>query len=106
MWCTIKTMLRTYDLNHFLKGFIITNCLSVSPLQDTRIELTPMHENKTGYINASFIQVPIARELFQYVAAQAPLEDTVIDWWRMVWEKDIHVIAMLTKLEVRAVLST
>ncbi len=84
-----------------IEKLIVTYVVSLLfSFQDTRIELTPMHENKTGYINASFIRVPIAREMFQYVAAQAPLEDTVEDWWRMVWEKDIHVIAMLTKLEV------
>ena len=59
-----------------------------------------MHDNSTGYINASNIKISIARETCHYVAAQGPMENTVKDWWRMVWEKGINVIAMLTKVEV------
>ena len=62
--------------------------------------MTALHDNKTGYINASLLKIPIAKELYQYVAAQAPMENTVVDWWRMVWEQGIHVIAMLTKVQV------
>ncbi|XP_022081283.1 tyrosine-protein phosphatase non-receptor type 21-like [Acanthaster planci] len=71
----------------------------VLPYEDKRIELAPMHDNSTGYINASNIKIPIARDTCQYLAAQGPMESTVKDWWRMVWERRIHVIAMLTKLE-------
>ncbi|XP_033624610.1 tyrosine-protein phosphatase non-receptor type 21-like [Asterias rubens] len=71
----------------------------VLPYEDKRIELAPMHDNSTGYINASNIKISIARETCHYVAAQGPMENTVKDWWRMVWEKGINVIAMLTKVE-------
>lgn len=35
-----------------------------------------------------------------YVAAQGPKPDTVVDFWQMVWEQEIQVIAMLTDLIV------
>ncbi|PSN57248.1 hypothetical protein C0J52_02540 [Blattella germanica] len=48
------------------------------------------------YINASFIKgysVDI-----EYIACQGPLEDTCQDFWRMVYQHDVHVIAMVTNL--------
>ncbi|KIH42947.1 Protein-tyrosine phosphatase, partial [Ancylostoma duodenale] len=32
-----------------------------------------------------------------YIASQAPTDQTVADFWRMVWEHDCAIIVMLTK---------
>jgi len=40
-----------------------------------------------------------------YIAAQAPMESTVKDWWRMVWEQQAKVIMMVTALEENGVVS-
>lgn len=71
----------------------------VLPYEDCRVELSSSKENGGGYINASPVKVPIAGEMLHYIAAQGPVESTVADWWRMVWEQGTQVIAMLTKLQ-------
>ena len=43
----------------------------------------------------------IIKEDWWYLAAQGPLAHTVADFWQMVWEQDVEVIAMLTGLLVR-----
>lgn len=50
-----------------------------------------------GYINASFIKIPVGREEFVYIACQGPLPTTVGDFWQMIWEQNSSVIAMMTQ---------
>ena len=38
-----------------------------------------------------------------YIATQFPLENTMDDFWRMVWEKKSNCIVMLANLEENAV---
>ncbi|CAB4027838.1 receptor-type tyrosine- phosphatase T [Paramuricea clavata] len=47
------------------------------------------------YINANFIQ-GIKSEV--YIAAQGPVEETVNDFWQMIWEQDCTCIIALTNL--------
>jgi len=46
------------------------------------------------YINASHVSGDNGMD---YIVTQGPLDATVSDFWRLVWEKDVPVIAMLTK---------
>ncbi|KAG0727794.1 Receptor-type tyrosine-protein phosphatase beta [Chionoecetes opilio] len=49
----------------------------------------------SDFINASYIHgYSVARE---FIASQGPLRNTVNDFWRMVWEKNVHVIVMVTQ---------
>ncbi|XP_066297896.1 receptor-type tyrosine-protein phosphatase S-like [Branchiostoma lanceolatum] len=72
--------------------------LQVLPYDTSRVFL----QHKTGvtgsdYINASFIDG--YRERDAYIATQGPLDRTVEDFWRMVWEWNSCSIVMLTELQ-------
>uniref|UniRef100_A0A3Q3F8I5 protein-tyrosine-phosphatase n=1 Tax=Labrus bergylta TaxID=56723 RepID=A0A3Q3F8I5_9LABR len=71
----------------------------VIPYEENRVELVPNKENNTGYINASHIKVMIRGEEWHYIATQGPLANTCADFWQMVWEQGVNVIAMVTAEE-------
>ncbi|XP_027028227.1 tyrosine-protein phosphatase non-receptor type 21 isoform X2 [Tachysurus fulvidraco] len=71
----------------------------VLPYDETRVELVPTKENNTGYINASHIKLTIGGEEWNYIAAQGPLPNTCQDFWQMVWEQGVAIIAMVTAEE-------
>uniref|UniRef100_A0A8C6ZIZ7 Tyrosine-protein phosphatase domain-containing protein n=1 Tax=Nothoprocta perdicaria TaxID=30464 RepID=A0A8C6ZIZ7_NOTPE len=66
---------------------------NILPYDTTRVPLGV----DGGYINASFIRMPVGTEEFVYIACQGPLPTTVADFWQMVWEQDCTVIAMMTQ---------
>eukprot|EP00079_Xenopus_tropicalis_P020214 XP_012810882.1 PREDICTED: tyrosine-protein phosphatase non-receptor type 13 isoform X3 [Xenopus tropicalis] len=70
---------------------------NILPYDATRVPLGAEH----GYINASFIKMPVGNEELIYIACQGPLPSTVSDFWQMVWEQNSSVIAMMTQ-EVEA----
>ncbi|TSL47540.1 Tyrosine-protein phosphatase non-receptor type 14 [Bagarius yarrelli] len=71
----------------------------VVPYEENRVELVPNKENNTGYINASHIKMVIRGEEWHYIATQGPLPNTCHDFWQMVWEQGVNVIAMVTAEE-------
>ncbi|KAI6228903.1 hypothetical protein M3Y99_01169900 [Aphelenchoides fujianensis] len=67
----------------------------VFPYEDTRVMLHPTKENIDGYINASNVQYTVGGHLQQYVIAQAPMKNTVGDFWQMIWETGARLIVSL-----------
>ncbi|KAK3599016.1 hypothetical protein CHS0354_007483 [Potamilus streckersoni] len=70
----------------------------VIPYDSTRVKLTPRKDNSSGYINASHVKLSVGNRTWWYIATQAPLSNTTIDFWQMIWEQEVEVIAMLTPL--------
>ncbi|XP_017757803.1 PREDICTED: mucin-17 [Eufriesea mexicana] len=71
---------------------------NVIPLPETRVPLQKINNDPlTEYINASYVRGPKNATRY-YVACQAPMESTVTDFWRMIWEQQCKVIIMLTDL--------
>ncbi|XP_023568728.1 tyrosine-protein phosphatase non-receptor type 13 isoform X7 [Octodon degus] len=66
---------------------------NILPYDATRVPLG----DDGGYINASFIKIPVGKEEFVYIACQGPLPTTVGDFWQMIWEQKSTVIAMMTQ---------
>ncbi|XP_064611900.1 receptor-type tyrosine-protein phosphatase F-like [Liolophura sinensis] len=70
----------------------------ILPFDDTRVKLLPVEDDEASdYINANYI--PGYHSQREYIAAQGPLNATLEDFWRMVWEQDVSIIVMLTKLQ-------
>ncbi|OCT77588.1 tyrosine-protein phosphatase non-receptor type 14 [Xenopus laevis] len=65
------------------------------PYEENRVELVPTKENPTGYINASHIKVTVSGKDWHYIATQGPLPQNFHDFWQMVWEQGVNVIAMV-----------
>ncbi|PIC37606.1 hypothetical protein B9Z55_016176 [Caenorhabditis nigoni] len=68
----------------------------ILPYDHNRVELAKDSENPEGYMNASLIQLPGGKTNF--IAAQAPLELTLGEWWQMIDEHNVHLVVMLCKL--------
>ena len=49
-----------------------------------------------SYINANYIKSRVVERA--YIAASAPTDVTVNDWWKMIWDENVPIIVMLTKL--------
>ena len=63
----------------------------------TSDEPKPAFVDGSDYINANFVNGYKKRKL--WICAQGPLEYTVPEFWRMVYEQNVEMIIMLTNLE-------
>lgn len=68
---------------------------SVLALERTRVQVA---SGSSDYINANFVDGIHQDSKKAYIAAQAPIPDTFSDFWHMVWEQNVHIIVMLTRL--------
>ncbi|XP_063707656.1 mucin-2 [Culicoides brevitarsis] len=76
---------------------------NVIPLPETRVHLKRQNDDeKTEYINANYVKGPDDATNY-YIATQAPLDNTIHDFWRMVWEQQSKVIIMATDLSENGV---
>ncbi|XP_059197945.1 receptor-type tyrosine-protein phosphatase C isoform X2 [Centropristis striata] len=72
--------------------------VDILPYDYNRVLLTTGNgEPGCDYINASFIDG--YKESKKYIAAQGPKDETVSDFWRMVWEQQSSIIVMVTRCE-------
>ena len=64
----------------------------------TRVKLNEIEEKEgSDYINAN--NVVGYKERKRWICAQGPLEHTVADFWRMIYEQSVEIVIMLTNLE-------
>ncbi|XP_016382460.1 receptor-type tyrosine-protein phosphatase C [Sinocyclocheilus rhinocerous] len=69
--------------------------VDILPYDYNRVTLSTGGED--SYINASFIEG--YQEPKKYIAAQGPKDETIGDFWRMVWEQKSSIIVMVTRCE-------
>uniref|UniRef100_A0A0N5B044 protein-tyrosine-phosphatase n=1 Tax=Syphacia muris TaxID=451379 RepID=A0A0N5B044_9BILA len=71
--------------------------LNMVPYDSTRVVLEGIPGvSGSDYINASWIDG--YRQRNAYIATQGPMECTVNDFWRMIWEKESAIIVMLVQV--------
>ncbi|XP_059391956.1 receptor-type tyrosine-protein phosphatase eta-like [Carassius carassius] len=68
---------------------------NVLPYDASRVKLSVCGSPFDDYINANYIPGYNSRK--EFIAAQGPLPITVNEFWRMVWEKNVFTIVMLTR---------
>lgn len=73
----------------------------IKAYDQTRVKLSERLTNGmtcgSDYINANFVIG--YKERKKFICAQGPMDSTVNDFWRMIWEQHLEIIIMLTNLE-------
>ncbi|KAI3371524.1 hypothetical protein L3Q82_024105, partial [Scortum barcoo] len=69
---------------------------NVLPYDSSRVKLSIIHGSPyDDYINANYM--PGCNSRKEFIAAQGPLPTTVNEFWRMIWEKNVQTLVMLTR---------
>ena len=55
----------------------------------------------SSYINANYIH-GWSNESRTFIATQGPLPNTIVDFYRMIWQEHVPVIVMMTRLSERS----
>ncbi|XP_064786415.1 receptor-type tyrosine-protein phosphatase eta isoform X2 [Oncorhynchus masou masou] len=68
---------------------------NVLPYDSSRVKLSIHGSPFDDYINSNYIPGYNSRK--EFIAAQGPLPGTVNEFWRMIWEKNVQTLVMLTR---------
>lgn len=73
----------------------------LGPFKHTQVKLMSGARNfdptVDRYINANYIRSAKLRNLF--IATQGPLESTILNFWKMIWQEKVSLIVMLCPLK-------
>ncbi|XP_058058143.1 tyrosine-protein phosphatase non-receptor type 14 [Anopheles bellator] len=68
------------------------------PYDNNRVRLTPMRDNRVGYVNASHITSTVGNKQRFYIVAESPHDKvTTHIFWQCVWEADVYLLVQLSK---------
>ncbi|CAD5220348.1 unnamed protein product [Bursaphelenchus okinawaensis] len=84
-----------YSMSDGFSNVLLNRYRDVVPYNKNRIKLKDREAPDGDYINASFIEYPDVER--KYIAAQAPLANTIDDFWYMIGQNNIKVVVMLCK---------
>ena len=70
----------------------------ILPYNNSRVKLEVMNNTESSdYINASHIVYIVKDKNYHFIAAQSPMAHTCTNFWQMIWEQNVRVIAMLNE---------
>lgn len=70
----------------------------IKAYDQTRVKLQQVNSIMgSDYINANVVIG--YKERKKFICAQGPMDGTINDFWRMIWEQHLEIIVMLTNLE-------
>uniref|UniRef100_A0A7E4V8E7 protein-tyrosine-phosphatase n=1 Tax=Panagrellus redivivus TaxID=6233 RepID=A0A7E4V8E7_PANRE len=67
--------------------------------EETRVHLKVPRPDGSDYINANYIRGYNDKKVF--IAAQAPVEHSINDFWQMIWEQDVKILIMVANTNER-----
>ncbi|XP_056003431.1 receptor-type tyrosine-protein phosphatase T-like [Ostrea edulis] len=70
---------------------------TTSPYDHSRVILKGDNGTSSDYINANYING--TDEENEYIASQGPKQNTLVDFWAMIWQDNVSQIVMLTNLK-------
>jgi len=80
------------------KNSIKNRYINILPPEESRVVVPDIDSYSNDYINANWIDGTTCDSKKRYVATQGPTENTMYDFWSMVWNTNVSVIVMLTRL--------
>ncbi|CAF1061569.1 unnamed protein product [Rotaria sordida] len=71
---------------------------TIIPNEHSRVKLSELPDDPiSSYINANYIS-SWSNDYQAFIATQGPLSNTIIDFYRMIWQEYVSVIVMITRL--------
>lgn len=94
-----KSQLYSWNLARYPQNRTKNRYGNLLPYDHSRVILDKETDNEssTDYFNANFIEG--YKRPNRYIATQGPIDVTIIDFWRCIWQFKCHQIVMLTNLE-------
>ncbi|XP_058856177.1 receptor-type tyrosine-protein phosphatase U isoform X3 [Acipenser ruthenus] len=91
------------EYESFFDGWDVSKKKNKTKDDRHRVKLHPLlGDPSSDYINANYIDIRINREGYHrsnhFIATQGPKQESVYDFWRMVWQENCFSIVMITKL--------
>ena len=102
-WCTDEfshTKTEKHSTSHARKPENINKNRNrdILPFNTSRVKLDVMNNTESSdYINASHVVYIVKNQNYHFIAAQSPMAHTCTNFWQMIWEQDVRVIAMLNE---------
>ena len=100
LWCWNEKSLRNDHRQSVLRTFlsIASTDLSCRSDEHSRVKLTELPGDPlSSYINANYVH-GWPNDSHAFIATQGPLANTIVDFYRMLWQENVSIIVMITRL--------